>query len=368
MEIVRFSTLEDMEQIKALWKICFHDSDGFMDWFFQHRYYPSLSSCLTVDDNVISALQSTPLHLKLRDKILPGSMLAGVSTMPGYEGRGYMKRIFLHFMQQVRSNGGLVAFHTPAHLPTFFSRGHLPATNTRHVDFTSPECPLPPGMKAQAMGEGLAPLHSCYARFAMGYSGIVSRTLSDFSFKFQDYAADEGQCLVLWNEDRVEGYCVYYALPDKVHAEEVVANSDMAYEALLQGLGSVAAGRPVHAKLPPDSTAAVPGAIVTVRPQGVMGIANVQAVLKVMIGDAGIRFAVEDKTTPQNAGVWDGLGQECEDAPHVKLTAGHLGQFLNGYAALEELLEAGVAAGDLGAIRELDTQYPKQTCFIVDEY
>lgn len=366
---VRTAVQEDKARIRELWRICFGDSEAFMDWFFTERYFPEFSSVLLEDGIVMSALQSYPLHIRVRQHILPASMLAGVSTHPARNGRGYMKQIFLHYMQQVRTAGIPIAIHTPANLPVFFSRGHYPATDVLHAVFSEArEGAIPGEITRQSLTEGLAPLQACYQQATRRYSGCVSRTMGDFSFKCRDYAADGAKCLVRRQGDRVSGYCIYYITTEKVYAEECFALDADTLSMLTCALRHEADGRKLDIKLPPD-TAFIQDAALTPRPQGVMGIADVSALLRAVMGQPAYIFEVRDTTVPQNAGVWDGGGNASQKTPHIRLDAGRLGQFLGGYRAMAELVEAGEAeALDAAAVRALDDAFPKQTCFITDEY
>lgn len=367
---VRTAAMADREQIRALWSLCFGDSEPFMDWFFTERYIPSLSSCLELDGQIVSALQSYPLHVRVRDSILPASMLAGVSTHPEHRGRGYMRRILLHYMQSVRAQGLPVAVYTPAHLSTFFSFGHYPATDTRHLELDEARAAaLPAGVRSQSLYEGLAPLHLC-CRQALGpYSGMVSRSLADFAYKFRDYASDGARCCALWEDDAVRGYCVYFLSPARLHAEEVAALDETAYRTLIDALRFFAEGRALHAKLPPTPALTYPAARQETRPQGVMGVADVSALLCAVLGDASLRLMVRDASVPQNAGVWNGAGAPDTRAPHITLEAGRLGQLLCGYASAEELEREGLmTVHDPGAARVLAERLPKRPCYIVDEY
>jgi|GEM_PF-1857644 len=367
---VRTAQAGDREAFRSLWRVCFGDSEQFMDWFFTERYFPEFSACLLEDGALVSGMQSYPLHVRIRDRILPASMLAGVSTHPEKEGKGYMKRVFLHYMQRVRGLGLPVVVHTPAHIPTFFSRGHYPVTETKHLTVASARAgALPPALMRRDLYRDVGPLQACYQRATERYSGIVSRTAADFAYKMRDYAADGARVLARMENGDALGYCVYYASEDRVHAEECFALDAETLDLLLDGLCYEAAGRKLHVKLPPDIGVSRPGGEIAVRQQGSMGIADIGKTLKLLVDDPAYVFAIIDATVPQNAGVWDGAGNPSARAPQVRLEAGRMGQFLSGYRALSELAAEGQAELlDSGAARELDARFPKQICFITDEY
>lgn len=367
---VRSALQEDEARIRELWRICFGDSEAFMNWFFANRFFPEFSSVLEEDGVIMSALQSYPLHVRLRGEILPASMMAGVSTDPAGRGRGYMRQILLHYLKRLNALHVPIVFHTPAHLTTFFSRGHYPATDTQHLTIEGARAErMPEGVSRQSMCAGLGPLLVCYYKATRAYSGCVSRTMGDFIYKFQDYASDGGKCLVHRTGGDVRGYCVYYVMEEAVHAEECFALDAETLRLLIEALRHEAAGRKLHVKLPPDVSVNEKDAVLETKPQGVMGITDISAILSAIVRDSSFIFEVLDASVPENAGIWDGMGRVSRREPHIRIQAGRLGQFLDGYRSLAELMEAGEAEIiDTGAAKALDDRFPKQICFVTDEY
>lgn len=370
MPDVRIAQPQDRDEFRNLWRICFGDSEAFMDWFFSERYFPEFSVCLLEDGTIMSALQSYPLHVRIRDHILPASMLAGVSTHPEREGRGYMKQIFLRYMQRVRELSIPIVIHTPAHIPTFHTRGHLPVSETLHLNLEHAQAKTMPGeISPHSLYTDLAPLQVCYLQSTAKYSGCISRTMADFAFKLRDYASDGAKCLVRMCGDVALGYCVYYITPERLHAEECFAKDGETLALLLQALCHEAKGRKLHVKLPPDAKADLPGADLSTRQQGVMGIADVSQTLRILVGDASFVFEIIDNTVPGNTGIWDGAGKPSDRKPQIRLESGRLGQFLCGYRSLRALDQDQQATIlDKNAARELDTAFPEKICFITDEY
>lgn len=370
MEQVRFARTEDREQLRDLWAVCFGDSERFLDWFFRERFFPSLSSCLTEDGAILSALHSYPLHIRLRGRILPASLMAGVGTYPEHRGKGYMRRIILHYMRSLRAAGVPILVQTPANPAYYLSLGHFAATRSLYSEIHGPsERPFPANVGEHPLFGDLTALRGCYETVTKNYSGSVARSMADFAYKFRDYASDGARCYVLEDEDILRGYCVFYEGDDRVQAAEVIALDAAAYETLFAALHHTAAGRKLTAKLPPDAPFEYPGASCTVRPQGAMAVIHAPALLQATLGEAGIRFTISDGTLPENTGTWNGAGQADDRPPHVSLSAGRLGQLLGGYASLGELVEAGNAQiHDSGAGREIEAMLPRLPCFIVEEY
>ncbi|MDL2234886.1 GNAT family N-acetyltransferase [Christensenellaceae bacterium OttesenSCG-928-L17] len=369
---VRTARIEDREEIRALWRTCFGDSERFMDWYFQERFYPDFSVCLLKDGVIVSALQSCPLHVHIRGKIVGASMLTGVSTHPAHAGQGYMRKTFTRYMQLVREQGLPFSMETPAHMGSFFTLGHYPTTDTMYLDIPhAAASTFPQQIQLQDMHTNLAPLHTCYQRFMRPYSGSVSRTMADFALKFRDYASDGAQCYVVADTGApAQGYCVFFQLENRVHVEECVFDHGDALRAMLQALQHTANGRQLTVKLPPDTALATDyRAYAAVRPQGAMGLADVAEALKLLVCDSRFVFEIIDSTVPQNSGVWNGAGLACTQAPDIQLEASKLCQFLCGYRSLSELAANGEAnIYNIANVETLDNLLQKQRCFVVDEY
>ena len=51
---------QEKEQVKSLWKRCFHDSEAFVDFYFTERYNDAVSRTLYHEGKVVAALQAIP--------------------------------------------------------------------------------------------------------------------------------------------------------------------------------------------------------------------------------------------------------------------------------------------------------------------
>ena len=107
-------------------------------------------------------------------------MLCGVSTHPDHRKKGYMGEIFSYEMKHLRDIGFIVAPHTPAVLPSYFSFGHYPVADANYL-----ECDCVPVFESKIkldINENYSwkELHTFYSLFAEKYSGIIKRNEEDF--------------------------------------------------------------------------------------------------------------------------------------------------------------------------------------------
>lgn len=366
MAAVRVAKKEDRNAFCRLWKVCFGDSNAFCNWFFENRFLPDYSIVLETEGEIASCMQAYPYTLRIRGKEVPGAMLCGVSTHPDQRKKGYMGQIFRYEMNHLRGKGCIIAPHTPAVLPSYFSFGHLPVADAGYL-----ECDCVPDFNTdvklisieKADWEKLFPL---YNRFAAKYSGILQRTKEDHLRKAADYAADGGKCAAYIKNNEIKGYAFYYQTEDSLVCVEAVAEEGY-YHSLMEGLLALGKGLAFSAKLPPWLYLSFPFAKLTRKQKGVMGLCNAQALLKALALDIPYGFRLEDGVVSENNGVFDFKGEPYTHAPVFAISAGHLLQALVGYHSLGELREE-ITVFDEEKFREIDLLLPKQNCYIIDEY
>ncbi len=368
MKQIRTARPEDQAQFRALWNISFSDTDRFRDWFFAHRFVPAYSYVIEEDGRVVSAVQSIPVHLLVRGRIVPSSIMVGACTHPEYKRRGYMKELYTFYMRQVRKKGILLAAHTPAVLGTYFYVGHYPVSDTAFLEGTA-EGVLPTQACEVDLKKDVSDLYVCYAGISRSYSGMVSRSYADMVLKMQDYAADGGQAVAYWVDGQVAGYAVYYDTPEEVYAEEVLAQTDNVRQEVVHALWNRAAGKKVKVKLPPDVSCHLPGAKRTVGPRNVAGVADVAALLRILDVPTAYTIGVKDAVVEENDGIFAFDGSRSSQTPVFWAEQGHVLQFLMGYRSLAQLAEEGHAQIlDAQGVQELDRLLPTVPCFIIDEY
>lgn len=371
MNTPRTTLLADKQDLKSLWKICFEDSDQFIHWFFNFHFSPAHSVCLEEDKKIVSAMYALPMHIKIRNRILPCAILSGFSTLPEYRGRGYMRQCFLYLASRLKKAGIVVMAHTPAVLESYYSLGHYPATTSAYFDSEQiVNTILPSGLSFLDPSDDISYFWDCYQQFSTSYSGILSRSLADFRLKFEDYSSDGGKAFCFMKKGQIKGYTVYYDTPTLVHGEEIVALDSQSEATLISGLMHLAKGKKLHFKLPPDTKFMHPNLKKEIRPMGVMGLVSLPLLLKKCGYGLDYIFSVHDKIIEENNGCYNLRGQPMPvSSAQIEINAGYLLQFLVGYSSLEELkLQNKVKILDEAAAKQLDLLFPKQTCFIIDEY
>lgn len=111
-------------QTRALWKLCFGDSDTFLNLFFTRKYRPENNSFFSKDGKVVSALQRLPYTLNYGGLDVPVAYVAGASTLPEQRGRGLMTRLLAAAHERMYEEGKVFSLLIPADsgLAGFYAR------------------------------------------------------------------------------------------------------------------------------------------------------------------------------------------------------------------------------------------------------
>ena len=136
---------EDKEEIIALWQSVFHDSEDYIDLFFNQVYNPDNTLVIKTppipnapphnqlsiinyqlsivnyqlpppppSSQIVAALQMVPYQIKCGNQILPAAYVCGVCTHPSQRKKGIMKILMTEAMAEMRRRGYVVSIVIPA--------------------------------------------------------------------------------------------------------------------------------------------------------------------------------------------------------------------------------------------------------------
>ncbi|MBQ2880419.1 MAG: sterol carrier protein domain-containing protein, partial [Anaerotignum sp.] len=269
-------------------------------------------------------------------------------------------------MQHLRNMGYLVAVHTPAVLPSYFSYGHFPVADAAYL--RANVIPSQKNTRNCCMIDEKE-WYRCfplYEKFAEKYSGIIRRTEEDFLRKAADYAADGGRLLAYIENNIVNGYAFYYQTDNEILCVEAAAE-DGYWNHLIEGLFAQGSGLKFSAKLPPDAEISYDFTVLEKLQKGVMGLCDATGLLKALDLQIPYSFRVKDTVVPENNGIFNFQGNASHAEPVFEISAGHLLQVLVGYHSFNELKNE-ITIYDTEKFEEIDLLMPKQNCYIIDEY
>lgn len=371
MAVQRFCTMEDKPYLRALWQLCFGDSDSFLDYYFEKRFCPEYTVCTIEDDKLVNAMYSFPVNMYIRDNIIPAAMLAGFSTDKDFRGRGYMSSAFKLLINNLARSGIAVAPHTPVNHKSYFHLGNFTSTDSKFVKGIA-EKPkkIPVGVNFGRMSE-MGKLYQAYMNFASKYSGTLARSLFDFKLKMMDLISDGGEIILSEKNGEATGYALYFNGIDGLNAVEVIYDCDETAQSLVTALSFIADNKEIKVKLPAECTAELSGCEAGIIPHGVAALVNAQRLMKIVFKNEDAVIKLNDSVCEYNNGYFKLNGEKIENAERadIEIDAGYFLQFVEGYKSLKELADEGsTIINNNELISTLDEKYPKVKCFICDEY
>ncbi|MFR9165153.1 MAG: GNAT family N-acetyltransferase [Dysgonomonas sp.] len=91
--MIRFADENTEPAVRQMWKICFEDTDEFMNLYFSKKYKNENTLVYFEEGKPVASLQMLPYTITFYKKQIPFCYLSGLCTLPEYRNRGYMKQL-----------------------------------------------------------------------------------------------------------------------------------------------------------------------------------------------------------------------------------------------------------------------------------
>lgn len=226
------------DEVKALWKCCFADSDEFIDLYFSRRYSDDINMAVHEDGKIISALQMIPYPMTFSGEIIPMSYISGACTHPDYREHGAMKRLLCDTHRRMYADGVWLSTLIPAEewLFGYYAKSGYASCFGRSIrrvgkEFLSRSSGS--DMKVEACTSFTDELFHYFDTRMRDRDCGVLHTREDLSVVMADMALSDGKLLVVRGKEGIAGMA--FAVPDgeKVSVKEILADNETVSSALL---------------------------------------------------------------------------------------------------------------------------------------
>lgn len=92
---VKYPEEHNVYAMKRIWKICFGDTDEYINFFFEKVYKKENALVAFYDLKPVGMLFMLPCKLKINDREYKGNYLYAVCTKPDYRNKGIMRQLEL---------------------------------------------------------------------------------------------------------------------------------------------------------------------------------------------------------------------------------------------------------------------------------
>ncbi|MDR1810586.1 MAG: GNAT family N-acetyltransferase [Prevotella sp.] len=89
----RFADNNTAPLVRRMWKICFNDSEEYMNLYFRHKYRNENTLLCFEGNTPTASLQMLPYRMRISGLPTPVAYISGACTLPEYRGKGYMKSL-----------------------------------------------------------------------------------------------------------------------------------------------------------------------------------------------------------------------------------------------------------------------------------
>lgn len=100
--MIKFATENTRQYVWNMWKMCFEDTDEFMNLYFSRKYKDENTLIYFVGNEAVASLQMLPYNITFYGEEIPFYYFAGLCTLPQFRKKGYMEALIIeafHVMQ-----------------------------------------------------------------------------------------------------------------------------------------------------------------------------------------------------------------------------------------------------------------------------
>ncbi len=317
------------EKVKALWQLCFNDSEEYVDLYFRERYNNEVNIAIESGEEVISALQALPYPMTFCGTTIQTGYISGACTHPDYRSKGVMRELLKQTFARLWQKGIPVSTLIPAEswLFTYYERlGYTPIFYHTRRDVNCDLLTPMPGMLCTQTNQFNERHYQYLSRKLAELPCAIQHTVEDYKVILEALALERDYVYVVLQNDRISGLAVAWKTSKGLTVDTFLTESKAAGRALLHHIAKINKCRELTLLLPPGKG--------EVRiPFGMARIIQAESILKLYAAahpEVYMEFELFDKNLSANNGFYtlkDGSCQKKEEmhpAPLMRLTSGEL--------------------------------------------
>lgn len=112
--MIRLATDKDKPILVEMWKICFWDTDEYIDLIFSNKYKNKNTLIYFQENKAVACLQMQPYSIRMYSEVIPFYYLVGLCTLPEYRNKGYMGKLINEAFEVMKSRDVPLSILVPA--------------------------------------------------------------------------------------------------------------------------------------------------------------------------------------------------------------------------------------------------------------
>lgn len=227
------------EKVKALWKLCFDDSDRFIEMYFNSRYSDERNIAIESEGQVISALQMIPYPMTFCGHTVPTSYISGACTHPDFRGKGIMSQLLSQAFAQMLRKGESLSTLIPGEpwLFDYYERmGYAPVFQYATEAITAPDTIPAKDIVVTFIPEYQEDIYSYLNRKLSKRPCCIQHTITDIKAIIADLVVSSGTLFVARRDHEILGIAIAYKEDDCILINELLADNEDAEQSLLYSI------------------------------------------------------------------------------------------------------------------------------------
>ena len=291
------------EQVKALWKLCFEDSEEFVEMYFKLRYKNEVNVAIQSGDEVISALQMLPYPMTFCGEMVQTSYISGACTHPDFRSKGVMRELLSQSFARMLRNG--IQFSTL--IPTepwlfdYYKRmGYATVFQYSVKEMTLPEFIPSKEIAVNVVSKPQDEVYSYLNKKLSERPCCIQHSAEDFQVIMADLPISGGNLFVAKQANEIWGIAIIYKRENCIIINELLAEDKDTEYSLLFAIKQYTGCNHIIQLLPPDKEL----------PQHSLGMAriiNAKEVLQIYASafpEDDMQLEVSDKQLSVNNGYY----------------------------------------------------------------
>ena len=224
------------QQIKALWKLCFDDSDAFIDMYFRLRYNDEVNIAIESGKEVVSALQMIPYPMTFCGEQIQTSYISGACTHPDFRGNGIMRELLSQAFARMRYNRVVLSTLIPAEpwLFDYYARmGYMPVFRYSEKKISQWDISPVPDIFITKLADADEEVYQYLDKKKSERTCCIQNTFSDFKVIFADLLISKGTFYIATVQEQIAGIAVVYPNGNGLQINELLTENSEIEKALL---------------------------------------------------------------------------------------------------------------------------------------
>jgi predicted acetyltransferase len=233
--MVEFAKINQIEQVRNLWKTSFGETDEYLNFYFNTRYTNKYTLVYNLNNIAVSSAQFYPFDMTFYDEYIKTEYVLGVCTHLNNRNMGYAKSILLHGIENAKNNGVDVLTLIPQEDYLFKIYEKFGFTEMFDVTDVLFKNKYAKSINVHEYTDSyFEELFDFYTIWYTSKSGRVIKNRDDFAFTLEDIFINGGKIYLYINNNTIAGFATISLQNNTI--KEILFYDDIVKVNLINGI------------------------------------------------------------------------------------------------------------------------------------